>query len=480
MLEKTYLLVIIPILGALLLRLTERRNLLLIIALLSSLATLLFSIFQYLSLNRASKGFQFVWDYMWISSWDVNISFGLDIINAPFVVLSCFITLISILLSFKTIEKRLSLYLSLLLSLSATVNAYFLSNNLLLFFFFYEAMLIPSIFLIKLWGAENSSRASMKFMLYTFGFSIFLFIAIIAVYSYGGSFSFDKLLNLKLTLEGKVLIFISFFLAFAVKIPVVPFHGWLRDAYYEAPMPVTIFMSAILGKMGIYGLLRVAPAFTEVLDRLGEWFIAICLLSFVYAAFVALTEKDIKAMLAYMSLSHVGIITAGVFTGNIYGYQGSLLQSINHGILAAAFFYVADLLYRNTYSFDSDKFGALSKKIPAITFFSFAYIMAMGGFPGLNYFNGEFLLLSSIFSENLLLGFFGVLGIAVGVIYLSWFFYKIFLRKPQRELSLLVRDVQSWELIILSIIFALTIYLGLNPDLVLEGLKGIEITGGRG
>ncbi|WP_297210714.1 MULTISPECIES: complex I subunit 4 family protein [Thermodesulfovibrio] len=477
---QAYLTVLIPLIGALVLVIVKNQSFQRAFAVLTSLLTLILSLFQYTSLDRANKGFQLLWEHLWIPSWNLSISFGFDELNAPFVLLTSFITLISVLLSLRTIENNIGKYLALLLLLSASVNAYFLSTNFLFFFFFYEAMLIPSVLLIKLWGGRKASEAAMKFLIYTFGFSIFLFASILAVYIFGGGFSFDSLYNLRLTSESKMLIFMGFVLAFAVKIPIVPFHGWLRDAYYEAPMAITIFLSAVLGKMGLYGLIRVSPAFYQQILAYGDWLVGLCIFSFVYAAFLALFERDLKAMFAYMSLSHVGIIAAGVFTGNILGFQGSLLQSINHGILSAAFFYVAELLYRNTKSFDVERFGALSKKVPAMTFFAFAYLMAMGGFPGMNYFNGELLLLSGIFNKNTLLGFIGVFGVAVGVVYLSWYFYRIFLRKPGKELSTLVRDVRSWELVIFSILFVLSIYLGLNPDFILSGVRELTLFGGRG
>lgn len=471
---------IIPLLGVVLVTITKKRVLVKTIAILSSLVSFLIALLYYLNLNRAKAGFQFISSYEWISTWKLNFSLGFDHINAPFVLLNSFITVVVVLLSTKTIRERLNSYMAFMLLLSFTVNAFFMSTNFLQFFFFYEAMLIPSVLLIQRWGGKNSYQAALKFLLYTFGFSIFLFIAILGVYIYGGGFDFESLGSLKLNNHGKLLIFLGFVLAFFVKIPIVPLHGWLRDAYYEACMPVTIFLSAVLGKMGIYGLIRIIPYFSDALPAVGQWIIFLCIISFVYSAFLALSAKDMKVIFSYMSLSHVGLITAGVFTGNTQGYQGALLQSINHGILAAALFYVAELLYRYTNSFDSEKFGGLSKRIPAITFFTFAFIMAMGGFPGLNYFNGELLLLSGIFRENMMLGFFGVFGVALGVVYLSWFFYRIFLKKPGGEMSKYVKDINDWEFIVLSLCFLLSIYLGLVPDFILSGIREIVSLGGRG
>lgn len=475
-----YLAVLIPLIGATTIALVRNQSFQRIVALLSSFTTFVVCLIQYLNLERAKGSFQFLWEYIWIPSWNVSISFGFDEFNAPFVLLTCFITVISLILSLRTIERDVGRYLVLLLLLSASVNGFFLSTNFLLFFFFYEVMLIPSVLLIKLWGGKRASEAAMKFLLYTFGFSIFLFASVVAVYIFGGGFDFESLNRIKLSQESKMLIYLGFVLAFAVKIPIVPFHGWLRDTYYESPMAVTIFLSAVLGKMGLYGLIRVSPAFSQQLSVYGDWLIGLCVFSFIYAAFLALFEKDLKAMFAYMSLSHVGIIAAGAFTGNLFGLQGSLLQSINHGILSAAFFYLAELLHRNTNSFDVERFGALAKRVPAMTFFAFAFLMAMGGFPGMNYFNGELLLLSGIFNKNVFLGFISVIGVAVGVIYLSWYFYRVFLRKPGRDMSFAVTDVRSSEFVIFSVIFILTIFLGLNPDFILSGIRELALFGGKG
>jgi len=465
------LILIFPLLAAFLIWKVRNRTIVNLIALISSSLSFIIALIYYFNFDRTKKGFQFLTSYEWISAWKLNFTLGFDHINAPFVLLTTFITLMVILLATKTIKDKISSFMSLSLLLSVSVNAFFMSTNFLQFFFFYEAMLIPAVLLIQRWGGDNSFQASIKFLIYTFGFSIFLFFAIIATYYYGGSFYFNSLENLKLSETAKLLLLFGFILAFFVKIPIVPLHGWLKDAYYEAAMPVTIFLSAVLGKMGIYGILRVIPYFNDVLTIVNQWIIFICLISFVYSAFLALNSKNIKVLFAYMSLSHVGIITAGAFTGTVQGYQGVLLQSINHGILAAALFYVAELLSRDTKSFDLEKFGALSKRVPALTFFTFSFIMAMGGFPGLNYFNGELLLLSGIFRENLYLGFIGVFGVALGVVYLSWFFYRVYLRKPGAELSTYVKDVISWELLFLVVLFLISIYLGLNPDYVLSGVK---------
>lgn len=481
MIEISTLLVLVPIFGAILIWSLKKDKLSIFIAISSVVLVLVIAFIGHINLDPLVKGFQFQASYKWIPSWNVNISFGLDHLNSPFVLLTAFITLISILLSVKTVKKNVSSYMAMFLLFEATVLGFFLSTNFLVFFFFYEAMLIPAVLLIHRWGGKNSYSASMKFLIYTFGFSIFLFISIIAVYVYAGGFDFDKLYSLKLSYQAKYLLFLGFFLAFAVKIPVVPLHGWLRDAYYESPMPVTIFLSAVLGKMGIYGLLRVTPAFSDILTSAGPWILFLCILSFVYASFLALSERDIKAMFAYMSLSHVGIITAGAFTGNIYGFQGSILQSINHGILAAALFYIADLLNRHTASFDGEKFGALSKRTPAMVFFTFACILAMGGFPGLNYFNGELMLLSGIFANNTIMGFFAIFGVALGVVYLAWFFYRVFLRKPGGSMSEEVKDLKGIDFLIFIVFFFIFIYLGLNPKFIIGALEPlVSVAGGKG
>lgn len=473
------LILLLPLIGAILVWMIRKRFLVNLVAISLSLFSFLIALFYYLNLDRTKREFQFIFSYRWISAWNLDFSVGFDHINAPFVLLTTLITTVAVVLSAKTIKEKLSSYMALLLLLSFFVNTFFMSTNFLQFFFFYEAMLIPSVLLIQRWGGRNAYEASLKFLLYTFGFSLFLFIAIIAVYFYGGGFRFDSLSQLSLTAQSKMLLFISFLLAFFVKIPIVPLHGWLREAYYEAPMPMTIFMSSVLSKMGVYGTLRIAPYFSDTVSLVSNWIIALCVFSFIYSAFVALTAKNTKIMFSYMSLSHIGMITAGVFTGNILGYQGTLLQSINHGLLSAGFFYIAELLQRQTQSFDSEKFGGLSKRVPALTFFTFALIMAMAGFPGLNYFNGELLLLSGIFKENIYLGFFSVFGVALGVLYLAWFFYRVFLRKPAAEMSYYVKDVSSWEFLILLLFFLISIYLGLNPDFVLLGLKNIISFGGK-
>jgi len=471
--EVSLILTLIPLLGAILVWFIKNPKACAYIGILIAFTVFLISLSTYLVLEKDIKIFQFFYSIEWIPSWNVTLSFGFDYLNAPFVLLTSFIAFVSVFLSIKTIKDKLFSYMALMFLLEAVVLAYFLSTNFLIFFFFYEAMLIPSVLLIYRWGGKNSYSASMKFLIYTFAFSIFLLMAVIGVYVYGGGFEFERLFSMKISYQIKYLMFLGFVLAFAVKIPVFPLHGWLRDAYYEAPMPITIFLSAVLGKMGIYGLLRIIPAFQDILLSASSVLIFICIFSFIYAAFLALSEKDIKAMFAYMSLSHVGIITAAVFTGTSAGYNGALLQSINHGILAAAFFYLAEMLYRHTSSFEIEKFGALSKQTPLLVFFACAYVLAMGGFPGLNYFNGEIMILSGIFLNNMIYGFLSIIGIVTGVMYLAWFFYRVFIRKPAMQLSQYARDVSGIEMLIFLVLLFISIYLGLNPKFILFGLENL-------
>lgn len=475
------ILVLLPLLGAGLNMFIRHRWVGIFMGLFSSLATLIITLLAFLSLDPSVKSFQLVDLYPWISSWGVNLGFGIDHLNGVFLLLTALISVVVILLSIKTVKEKISSYLSMILLLEGIVMGYFLSTNLLEFFLFYEAMLIPAFLLIHRWGGERSGYASMKFLLYTFGFSSFLFVGVIAVYFVSKSFDFSVLYSVRMPADLQVLLFLSFLLAFAVKIPIFPLHGWLRDTYYEAPIPVTIYLSAVLGKMGIYGLLRVLPAFPVALANLGPWVVLLCLFSFVYAACLALSERDIKTMLSYMSLSHVGIITAGAFTNTLYGFEGAALQSFNHGILSAALFSVALILYTRTGSFAIDGYGALAKRAPWLVFFTCAFIMAIGGFPGLNYFNGELLLLGGIFFMSKILGALAILGVGIGVTYKAWFFYRVFLRKPGAELSRFVSDLRKVELAVFWVLLVVTIYLGLKPGFLIGELQNFfaSIGGGR-
>ncbi len=476
--ELLSLAIISPLLGGLLIFLIKDRRFSKFISYLSSLISLIAFFVLFLNFEKTG-GFQHVISLEWIPAWRVNIEFGLDKFNAPFAILTSLISIVAIHLSLRTAIERVENYLSLILLLQFTVIGFYLSTNLFLFFIFYEAMLPPAFFLIYRWGTGDSYRAAFKFLIYTFAFSIFLFIGIIGVFMAAGSFSFESLKELNLSLQDKTLLYLAFFLAFAVKIPIVPLHGWLRDAYYLSPTPITIFMSAVMGKMGIYGLLRVTPYFSDVLLEIGWAIILLCLISFIYAAFLALNQRDMKLLFSYMSLSHVGIITAGLLSGTLQGLNGSLLQSINHGVLAASFFYLAEIFKRQTKSYDMDRLGALSKRVPVLVFFTFAFVMAMGGFPGLSYFNGEILLLSGIFRHSVILGFLAIIGVAIGVVYLCYFFYRVFLKKPGSDMSLLVRDVRGFEFVIFSVFFIITLYLGLNPSFVIGQVENIFTYYGR-
>ncbi len=416
----------------------------------------------------------------WISTsgFSLNYGLGVDGISLLLVALTALLTVVCIGASFR-IELKVKNFMAFMLLLECGITGVFLSTNLFLFYIFWELMLIPAYFLVGSWGGERRVYAAIKFVLYTSVGSLLMLAGIIALGYYhqqlvGGSYTLDlaALLNGKLDPTIQLWLFLAFAAAFAVKVPFVPFHSWLPDAYSEAPAPVTAMLAGAMSKTGAYGFLRYCiPLFPNAAHTLAPLFQVLAVIGILYCALLALVQTDTKRLLAYASISHLGIVMLGMFSFNIQGVEGSVLQMVNHGITIAALFLIVGFIEARTGTRRLSDFGGLATRIPIMATVLLIASLSALGLPGLNGFAGEFLALIGVFRSSTV---YGILGTAV-IIPAAWYMMRFFqgmMEGPQQKegvvASLLrkgtLTDIQLGEFITILPLLLLIFYIGLHPN----------------
>ncbi len=416
----------------------------------------------------------------WISTpgFILNYSLGVDGVSILLVALTALLTVVCIGASFR-IEQKVKNYMAFMLLLECGITGVFLSTNLFLFYIFWELMLIPAYFLVGSWGGERRIYAAIKFVLYTSVGSLLMLAGIIALGYYhqqlaGGAYTLDlgTLLSGKLDPTIQLWLFLAFAAAFAVKVPFVPFHSWLPDAYSEAPAPVTAMLAGAMSKTGAYGFLRYCiPLFPNAAHTLAPLINVLAVIGILYCAFLALVQADIKRLLAYSSISHLGIVMLGMFAFNIQGVEGSVLQMVNHGITITALFLIAGFIEARAGTRRLSDFGGLATRIPVMATVLLIASLSSLGLPGLNSFAGEFLALLGVFRSNVI---FGLLGTAV-IVPAAWYMIRLFLGmmegplQKQGVVASLIRkgtlsDIQLGEFMTILPLLILIFYIGIQPN----------------
>ncbi|MFN2227450.1 MAG: NuoM family protein [Anaerolineae bacterium] len=439
-----------------------------------ALAGVMWGFFEY-----GRVGMQFVDRLAWIEPLGIHYQVGIDGVSLWLVLLTALLGAVAILASFRFLEGRpageAATYLLLLLMLETGALGVFVATDLILFFIFWEAMLVPAYLLIGRWGGERRLYAARKFFLYTMAGSAMMLVAILALAVLGqeqmGTLTFDlvALQGLSLDRTAQVLLFIAFGLAFLVKAPLWPLHTWLPVTYVESPTPVTIVVAGVLSKMGIYGLIRFClPLFPEAVALLRPWIWALAIVGILYGSLLALVQRDLKRLVAYSSLAHMGTIVAGVLAGNVQGVQGALLLSVSHGLTVAALFFVVDLLERRRGTRLLDEFGGLWRSLPLLGTLLLIVILASAGLPGLSAFPGEFTLLLGIFQQSTAAAVFATLGIVLGAWYMLSFFRQAFAGPLDRAENRILPDLRWGEAALLLPLVALIFLVGFLPNLLLR------------
>src|SRR5437867_4157429 len=440
---------------------------------------------------NASGGqlFQFRFVRDWIPSLGVKYDFGIDGIALLLIVLTTFMGLIAIVSSFSAINFREKEYYVLLLLLQTGMIGTFCALDFFLFYVFWEVMLVPMYFIIGIWGGPRKLYAAIKFFLYTLAGSVLMLLSILALYFFndggipflhinglGNGYSFSMLqyhnIGHLIPVSLQRWIFAGFFFGFAIKVPMFPFHTWLPDAHTEAPTAGSIILAAVLLKMGTYGFVRVAlPRLREATKKWLPWIVALSIVGIIYGALVSLVQKDMKKLVAYSSVSHLGFVMLGMFALNPMGLKGSVLQMINHGISTGALFLLVGIIYERRHTRLISEYGGLAKQMPMYaTLFLIAALSSMG-LPALNGFIGEFTILLGAANRSIVWAVFGAVGIVLGAAYLLWLYQRVFWGPLDNPANKTVRDLNRRELALLVMLTACMVWIGIYPSTFFDKIE---------
>ena len=438
------------------------------IALATTLATMAVAVPLYLHFDKTASALQFVEAVPWIPSWNVGYGMGVDGISLPFIFLSALVSVLSVTVSWTAVQLRVREFYAALLVAETAMIGLFAATNLFLFYVFWELMIVPLFLLIGVWGSAGRVYASVKFLLFTLAGSVLMLVGLIALLYAGGTLDFRALAAAELSLPLQTWLFLAFLAAFAVKVPMFPVHTWLPDAHTEAPTAGSVILAGILLKMGAYGFLRISlPILPEATQLFFKPMLVLSAAAIVYGAYVTLAQTDVKRLIAYSSISHMGFVTLGIFTLNRSGLEGAILQMINHGIITGALFLCVGMIYERTHTREIVDYGGLSKVAPIYSTFLAFFCLAASGFPGLNSFVGEFLIISGAFRAWPWLGIAAVWGVALGTTYILWLFYRMVMGEVKPALRALRLDLNAREIATLVPLAVLAVVIGLYPESVL-------------
>jgi len=441
-----------------------------------AIITFIISVLLYMNFDTSTHAMQFIEFIPWISAFSINYHLGVDGISLPLILLTTFTTVLVVMAGWEVIQHRLAQYMAAFLIMEGLMNGVFAAVDAVLFYFFWEAMLIPMFLIIGVWGGPRRVYATIKFFLYTFLGSVFMLIALIYLYTQSHSFNILDLQQMPIGALAQKLIFIAFLLAFAVKVPMWPVHTWLPDAHVEAPTGGSVILAAILLKMGGYGFLRFSlPIVPDASRFFSDFMIALSLIAIVYIGYVALVQQDMKKLIAYSSISHMGFATLGFFVvfsiyaatgtaaGGIMALEGAMMQMISHGFISGALFLCVGVMYDRLHSREISDYGGVVNTMPRFAAFMMLFAMANSGLPGTSGFVGEFLVILSSYQASFWIAFVAATIMILGAAFTLWMYKRVIFGDVANENVADLQDINQRETLILLLLSVAVLVFGLWP-----------------
>ncbi len=467
---------LIPLIGAFFVFLTkdeknESNKGAIYVSIFTSFVNFFLAIFLWLSFDKTVSNFQFIEEFFWISGF-IKFKFGIDGISILFILLTAFITPIAIISCINSVKVRMKEFLIAVLILETFMIGVFCSLDLVIFYLFFEAGLIPMFLIIGIWGGSRRIYSAFKFFLFTLLGSVLMLVAIISIYWITGTTDVTQIYLIKIPKEFQYLLWLAFFSSFAVKLPMWPVHTWLPDAHVEAPTAGSVILAAILLKMGGYGFLRFSVGMFPVAS---EYFIplvfVLSLIAIIYTSLVALMQDDMKKLVAYSSVAHMGFVTLGIFTFNKQGIEGSILQMISHGLISAALFLSVGVLYDRIHSRLINSYGGLVNVLPKYSFILMVFVLGALGLPGTSGFLGEFLILIGAFKINFLVAIIASIGVVLSAAYMLWLYKRVVFGKLEKNDLKKIPDLNNSEIGVLFTLGTLIVFFGFYPEPFLDTIR---------
>ncbi len=449
----------------------QNNNSAIYISLFSSLATFILSLFIWYSMDYTSADFQFLEEQSWINDF-IKFKLGIDGISILFIVLTTLITPICIISCINSAKDRIKEFLIAIMILETFMIGVFCSLDLVVFYLFFEAGLIPMFLIIGIWGGPKRVYSAFKFFLFTLLGSVLMLVAIIAIYWITGTTDVTQIYEIKIPKEYQNLLWLAFFSSFAVKTPMWPVHTWLPDAHVEAPTAGSVILAAILLKMAGYGFLRFSlPMFPLASEFFTPLIFTLSIIAIIYTSLVALMQEDMKKLIAYSSVAHMGYVTLGIFTFTKQGIEGSVFQMISHGLISAALFLCVGVVYDRLHSRMISTYGGLVNYLPKYSFLFIVFALAGLGLPGTSGFLGEFLVLTGSFQKNYLIAMLATFGVVLGAAYMLWLTKRVIFGLTKNDQIKNLKDVNKSEMMMLGILAFLVILFGFYPVPLMETLN---------